>query len=382
MIYLDNAATTSPKPDGVILASNKGMLLSANPGRSGHDMSLSASREVFSVRRKLADFFSCPSPENVVFTSNCTQSLNTAIRGMTKRGDHVITSCFEHNSVVRVLERMKDEGKITYDIATVYPNDRQKTLNSFRSLIKSNTSTIVCTHASNVFGVILPITEIGALAKLYELNFIVDAAQTAGTIEINMVQSGITALCLPCHKGLYASMGTGALLIKDGVSIEPLIFGGTGSESMNVKQPDFLPDRLESGTLNLPGIMSIGAGIDFVQAKGVKKIHEYETNLCLDLYNYLYNSERSVVYTEFSPDTHVATIAFNVKGMHSEEVSEQLNRDGICTRAGYHCSYLAHKYMSTEDVGAVRVSVGVFNRKNEIKKLINSINKIENRRFI
>lgn len=382
MIYLDNAATTSPKPDSVILASNRGMMLSANPGRSGHNMSMSASREVFSVREKLAEFFACPSPENVVFTQNCTQSLNTAIRGMTKRGDHVITSSLEHNSVVRVLESLKSEGRITYDIAPVYPSDRQKTLNSFRSLIKSNTSMIVCTHASNVFGVILPIAEIGALARLYKLNFVVDAAQTAGTVEINMAQSGITALCLPCHKGLYSAMGTGALLLKDGVSIDPLIFGGTGSESMKITQPDFLPDRLESGTLNLPGIMSIGAGIDFVQSKGIKKIHEYETNLCSELYNYLYNSDKSIVYTEFSPETHVATVAFNVKGLHSEQVAEQLNLDGICTRAGYHCSYLAHKYFGTEDVGAVRVSVGVFNRKNEIKKLINSINKIENRRFI
>ncbi len=382
MIYLDNAATTSPKPDSVILASNRGMMLSANPGRSGHDMSMTASYEVYAVRKKLADFFSCPSPENVIFTSNCTQSLNTAIRGLTRRGDHVITSSFEHNSVVRVLERLKTEGRITYDVATVYPSDRQKTLNSFRSLIKSNTSMIVCTHASNVFGVILPIAEIGALARLYDLKFIVDAAQTAGTVEINMTQSSITALCLPCHKGLYSSMGTGALLLKDGVSIEPLIFGGTGSDSMKITQPDFLPDRLESGTLNLPGIMSVGAGIDFVLEKGIKKIHEYETNLCSELYNYLYNSDKAVVYTEFSPETSVATVAFNIKGYHSEEVAELLNKDGFCVRAGYHCSYLAHKYMGTEDVGAVRVSVGVFNRKNEIKKLINSINKIENHRFI
>lgn len=382
MIYFDNAATTSPKPQQVILAANNGMLMSANPGRSGHDMSMRASYQVFEVRQKLADFFDCPVPENVIFTQNCTQALNTAIRGMTVRGDHVVTSSLEHNSVVRVLERLKQEGRITYDIATVYPKDRQKTLNSFRKAIKSNTAMIVCTHASNVFGTILPIEEIGKLAQLNGLKFVVDAAQTAGILEISMKKTGITALCLPCHKGLYAAMGTGALLLNENVSVEPLIFGGTGSESMKIMQPDFFPDRLESGTLNLPGIMSIGAGIDFVNGHTIKKIHEYETNLCIELYNYLYNSNLSEIYTEFSPESSVATVAFNVKGLHSEEVAEKLNRDGICVRAGYHCSYLAHKYMGTQEMGAVRVSVGVFNRKNEIKKLINSINKIENQRFI
>lgn len=382
MIYLDNAATTSPKPQQVILAANNGMLMSANPGRSGHDMSMRASKQVFEVRRKLADFFGCPSPENVIFTQNCTQALNTAIRGLTVRGDHVITSCLEHNSVVRVLERLKQEGRITYDVAVVYPGDRQKTVNSFRSLIKSNTAMIVCTHASNVFGNILPIQEIGKLAQLHGLKFIVDAAQSAGTVEIDMKKIGITALCLPGHKGLYGAMGTGALLLADGLNIEPLIFGGTGSESMKITQPDFLPDRLESGTLNLPGIMSVGAGIDFVSGTGIKKIHEYEMNLCSELYNYLYNSNLSEVYSEFSPEDSVATVAFNVKGLHSEEVARRLNDDGICVRAGYHCSYLAHKYMGTEENGAVRVSVGVFNRKSEIKKLINSVNKIEKQRFI
>lgn len=382
MIYLDNAATTSPKPQQVISAVTSGMLMSANPGRSGHDMSMRASEKVFEVRQKLADFFNCPSAENVVFTQNCTQALNTAIRGLTSKGDHVITSCFEHNSVSRVLERLKQEGKITYDVARVYPSDRQKTVNSFRSLIKDNTSMIVCTHASNVFGNVLPIEEIGKLAQLKNLKFVVDAAQTAGILEIDMKKIGISALCLPCHKGLYASMGTGALLLNDNVVPEALVFGGTGSESMKITQPELLPDRLESGTLNLPGIMSIGAGIDFVSAYGIKKIHEYEINLCTELYNYLYNSSLSEIYTELSPQDSVATIAFNVKGLHSEEVAEALNKDGICVRAGYHCAYLAHKYAETENTGAVRISVGVFNRKNEIKKLINSVNKIENRRFI
>ncbi|MGN0463407.1 MAG: aminotransferase class V-fold PLP-dependent enzyme [Acutalibacteraceae bacterium] len=382
MIYLDNAATTSPKPQQVVLEANNGMLISANPGRSGHDMSMRAAQKVFAVRQKLADFFECPSPENVVFTQNCTHSLNTAIRGMTKCGDHVITSCLEHNSVVRVLERLKQEGRITYDTATVYPKDPRKTLDSFRSLIKSNTAMIVCTHASNVTGTLLPIEEIGRLAGLYKLKFVVDAAQSAGTVPISMKKDGISALCLPGHKGLYGAMGTGALLLAEGIVPEPLTFGGTGSESMKITQPDFLPDRLESGTLNLPGIMSVGAGVDFVSETGLEKIHEYEMNLCDDLYNYLYNSNSAEVYSDNSRKFSVPTVAFNIKGLHSEEVARRLNDDGICVRAGYHCSYLAHKYLGTEETGAVRVSVGVFNRKNEIKKLINSINKIEKQRFI
>lgn len=377
MIYLDNAATTSPKPKCVTDSVIRGMQLSANPGRSGHKMSQQASEEVFTVRKKLGDFFSCKSVERIIFTQNCTQSLNTAIRGVVKRGDHVITSPFEHNSVMRVLHKLKKEGIITYDIAGVYPENDDLTVASFASKIRRNTSLIICTHASNVFGFVTPIEKIGELAHGYGLKFIVDGAQTAGTLEIDMDKMNIDALCIPGHKGIYGSMGTGALLLSERCDIAPFIVGGTGSESMNLEQPSYYPDKLESGTLNLPGIMSMGSGIDFVKEKNLKKIHEYEMNLCNELYNSLYNIKGIKIYSLNDCRYSVPIVAFNYKNMHSEEVSHYLDKCNICVRAGYHCSYSAHKHYGTEEQGVVRVSVGVFNSINDIKNLVNCLNKIE-----
>lgn len=227
MVYLDNAATTFPKPECVTQAVLRGMRLSANPGRSGHLMSRRASEEVFAVRKKAADFFGA-SPDRVVFTQNCTQSLNTAINGLVRQGDHVITSSLEHNSVMRVLHRLQKDGVITYDTAQAYEGDDERTLASFEEKIRKNTSVIVCTHASNVFGSVLPVEKIGMLAKGYGLKFIVDGAQSAGVLPIDIKKMNIDALCIPGHKGLYGAMGTGLLILSEGCSMRPLIFGGTG----------------------------------------------------------------------------------------------------------------------------------------------------------
>ena len=376
MVYLDNAATTFPKPECVTQAVLRGMRLSANPGRSGHLMSRRASEEVFAVRKKAAEFFGA-SPDRVIFTQNCTQSLNTAINGLVRQGDHVITSSLEHNSVMRVLHRLQKDGVITYDTAQVYEGDDERTLASFEEKIRKNTSVIVCTHASNVFGSVLPVEKIGMLAKGYGLKFIVDGAQSAGVLPIDIKKMNIDALCIPGHKGLYGAMGTGLLILSERCSMRPLIFGGTGSESLNPDQPDIYPDRLESGTLNLPGIMSIGAGIDFVEGREIKQIHNYEAQLCRELYSYLRNIKGVSLLSSADSLRTVPLIAFNCKGLHSEEVAERLDRHGICVRAGYHCAFQAHKYRKTSEQGAVRVSLGVFNTKNDVKKFINCINKIE-----
>lgn len=375
MIYLDNAATTFPKPEKVKNSVMLGMHISANPGRSGHRMSLRASEEVYMARKVLSDFFNLKKPENVIFTSNCTQSLNTAIRGLIKDGSHVICSDLEHNSVVRMLERMKNENRITYDAARTFP-DENDTLKSFESLINGKTSAVVCTHASNVFADILPIEKIGKMCRKHGLAFIVDAAQSAGVIPIDMEKMNITALCIPGHKGLYASMGTGALLLNTD-EIEPFVFGGTGSESSDFSQPEYLPDRLESGTLNLPGIMSMRAGAELVENIKVRRIHEHEMKLCRMLYSYLNDSKSYEVFSK-SPFLNSAPIvSFRKIGTHSEETAQMLDGFGICTRAGYHCAYLAHKSRKSDKSGLVRVSTGIFNSENDIKNLINSLNKIE-----
>lgn len=373
MIYLDSAATSSPKPLFVSDAVLSGMRLSANPGRGGHEMSMRAAREVFEARKALSSFFNLGKPENVIFTSNCTHSLNIAIKGLIEKGSHVVCSDLEHNSVLRVLENMKRNGRITYSRAKTFPYDMD-TVKSFEKEIRSDTRAIVCTHASNVFGDRLPIEKIGEVCRKNNLIFIVDAAQSAGVLPIDMEIAGITALCLPGHKGLYGSMGTGALLLSCD-TIKPLIFGGTGSESDNLLQPESFPERLESGTLNLPGIMSLRAGCDFVRKTGLTHIHEYENSLCGILYDFLISDKRYEVFSRTPSLNSVPIVSFRRKNQHSEETAEYLNRNGICVRAGYHCAYLAHESRGTDETGLVRVSTGVFNNENEIKKLINCLNK-------
>lgn len=375
MIYLDNAATSSPKPECVTKAVLRGMRLSANPGRGGHAATMRAADEIFEVRKLLSGFFGLNKPENVIFTSNCTHSLNTAVRGLVKKGSHVVCSDLEHNSVIRVLEKMRRDGDITYNVAKTYDNDID-TVRSFERCIRFNTAAVVCTHASNVFADILPIKDIGELCRKKGLIFIVDAAQSAGTVNIDMTQMNIDALCIPCHKGLYASMGTGALLLKSD-KIEPLLFGGTGSLSQSLEQPDFLPDRLESGTLNLSGIMSIGEGVRFVQSIKPERIHAYENSLCRMLFEYLYQNKNYEVLSRYPDERSAAIVSFRQGDKHSEETAELLGKHGFCVRGGFHCAYTAHKSRKTETSGLVRVSPCIFNNEDEIKKLINFLNQIE-----
>lgn len=376
MIYLDNAATTSPKPLCSCEALMCGMRLSANPGRGGHEAAMLAAEKVFSARKALSEFFSLGLPQNVIFTQNCTHSLNMALHGLIKEKCHVVCSDLEHNSVLRVLEKMRQEGKISYSIAETFYDDNE-TVHSFEEKIRPDTRLIICTHASNVFSCVLPIEKIGALCRKYNLHFVVDAAQSGGVIPIDMKKMNITALCVPGHKGLYGAMGTGALLLKD-ENIEPFIFGGTGSLSESLNQPSFLPDRLESGTLNLPGIMSLEAGVRFVLRQGIHDIHAYEIKLCRELYDYLLGDCRYEVFSAYPCEKSVPLVSFRKKDTHSEETADYLNCCGFCVRAGYHCAYTAHKSRGTQDTGLVRVSPGVFNSENDLKKLIKCLNKIEN----
>ena len=376
MIYLDNGATTFPKPQSVLRAVNEAMsLYGANPGRGGHSMTLKAGRRIFEARQIIGDMFSCDS-ERVIFCSNCTDALNTAIRGSLKKGDHVIISSLEHNSVLRPVHAMKKEGLITYDVFYVEPRSNGKTLLNLKSLIKKNTAAVICTAVSNVFGTVLPIKEIGELLQGRGILFIVDGAQAAGSRELDMKKQNIDLLCLPGHKGLMGPMGTGLLLLGEGVELSPLKYGGTGSASMSPDQPSFYPDRLESGTVNLPGIAGLGAGADYVRRMGIRQISHREAQLIR-----LLREDLSVIkgitlydYMHTSDDTNL--LSFNIDGYHSEKTAELCNKRDMALRAGYHCSYLAHNNYGTADTGTVRVSVGPFNTKNDIKILSFYLNKI------
>lgn len=375
MIYFDNAATSFPKPDSVLKAMYQASLCCANPGRGGHRLSIKSGETVFEARKEIAGLFGADE-ERVIFTKNCTESLNTAIKGCLKKGDHVIISSLEHNSLLRPVQKLAEQNMITYDIAKVVPEDDSRTLLNFQSLIKPQTRLIACCHVSNVFGTVLPIEEIGELCRQNKLLFAVDAAQSAGIFEYSLNESNIDFLCMPGHKGLLGPMGTGVLLINKKSQLDELTEGGTGSLSLERSQPSVLPDRFESGTLNLPGIAGLGEGVRMIKRIGVKNIHEKESEYTKLLVSELKNIKGVTVYDAMYSKTPSAVVSFNVGSLHSEQVGEALDRMMIAVRAGYHCSALAHESAGTTETGTVRVSPGIFNNRQEIKKFIFCTNKI------
>ena len=377
MIYLDNAATTFPKPESVICTTERVQrCFAANPGRGGHKLSVKAGRIVFEAREKLAEMFGAQS-DRVVFTLNCTHAINTALKGLLRPGNHVIISSLEHNSVLRPIEKLSEQGLISYDVALVDPQDEEKTVEAFKKHINPKTRMIMCTHVSNVFGTVLPIEKLAALAKKHHLIFGVDAAQSAGTFSIDMKKIGIDFLCMPGHKGLFGPMGTGVLILSDGIEPDSLTEGGTGSMSLEIAQPSVMPDKLESGTVNLPGIAGLSTGIDFLKSVGTpKEIHERETCLVKTLIEDLHSINGITVYDNMHGEISAPVISFNVKDFHSERTAELLDEFGFAVRGGYQCSLLAHNSCSTVEKGTVRVSPGLFNTKKEIKNLSFCLNKI------
>lgn len=372
MIYLDNAATTFPKPETVTRAvTNALRVYGANPGRSGHEMTLKTSEEIYKCRKKAAEMFGATSAQDVAFTLNCTHALNMAIKGSVKPGCHVITSNLEHNSVIRPLYALKTDGVITMDIARVVPGDDDATLEAFRSLIRPNTSLIVCTHVSNVFGVVLPIGKIGRLAAAHGITFIVDAAQSAGTVPIDIKKMHIDYLCMPGHKGLYGPMGTGMLISTQGEMLSTLIEGGTGSVSQELAQPDFMPDRLESGTLNTAGIIGLSAGLDFVRQHGEENLLRGELAQTQLLYDGISGIKNVRLYLPRPFFSHFAPVlSFNIEGAASGDIGEALAKEGIASRAGLHCAPLAHNSFGTLRDGTVRLCPGAFTTRREIEKTV------------
>ena len=372
MIYLDNAATTGKKPPSVIRAVERGLRdFSANPGRGGHQFSLRASKQLYGVREKAADFFGASGAETVVFTLNCTHSINCVIKGVTQPGDRVVTSNLEHNAVTRPLYKqgvMVKTVKVSLDDAL--------TVQAFSDAITPDTKLVICTMASNVTGKILPVRKIGALCKARGVPFAVDAAQTAGVLPISMKDMGIDYLCVAPHKGLYAPMGIGLLLCEKPVP-NTLIEGGTGVNSVEQVQPDTLPERLESGTVGLPLALGVMAGMDFVDGIGLHKIHRHESALCEMLYQRLSHMPGVVLYTpEYRPDSFVPVVSFNLQGKTGEETAQLLDRAGIAVRGGLHCAPSAHRALGTLETGTVRVSVSLFNSVADIQNLIRALENV------
>ena len=371
MIYLDNSATTAIKPKSVITNVVKGLTnLSANPGRSGHKASLAAAIKVGEVREKICKMFGVGTPENVIFTLNCTDALNLAILGTAKEGGHVIATAFEHNSTLRPLFELERKGIISVSI--VNPKDPSKiTKEDIAPLIRPNTYMVCTIHISNVDGAETEVEEIGSLCKKHKLIYLVDAAQSGGHKVINMQKQNISLLALAGHKGLFGPMGIGVLAIGPDVLVNPIRFGGTGTSSSNLLQPSEIPERYESGTIALPNILGLGAGIDFVS----KNQHEIEKKikyLTKFMINELKNIKNVKVYT--SLDNLNGVVAFNISNIDSTIVSEYLNdKFEICVRSGLHCAPLKHEYLGTKEQGIIRASLSYFSTEEDVRALIYGI---------
>lgn len=382
MIYFDNAATSYPKPPSVIKAVNRAFYIyGANPGRSGHKMSVSAAEEVFKTREALNRFFNGFGSEFVSFFPNCTYALNVAIKGSVKKGDHIVISCFEHNSVARPVHALKEAGIADYSVFEAGENIYD-TIANFKSAIRPHTRLCVVTAVSNVFGNIMPLKELSEIARSNKILFFVDGAQGAGVTELDMKKQGIDCLCVPGHKGLLGPMGTGALLHKN-LEIKPIFEGGTGTSSFNLIQPSEYPERLESGTLNVPGISGLRRGIEAVERIGRENIFSQETRLCKRIFKELSDIPGVIMYRNLYDEKNFAPIvSFNIENMHSEQVAGALAEKGVAVRGGYHCSPLAHAFYGTKNVGAVRISPSFKSTPEEIKFLLNLVRKIAIQRVI
>ncbi len=370
MIYLDNAATSGHKPREVIRAVNNALTrFCANPGRSGHSLSLKASELVFGVRSKISRFVNSNDQNTVCFTGNCTHAINVVLHGALKKGDHAIISSLEHNAVYRPINYIMRNKGVEYDIADVDMNDDSKTVENIESKIKPSTKLIFLTAASNVFGKRLPIKTVGELCRSRGILFAVDGAQAVGIIPIDMKEMNIDYLCIAPHKGLYAPMGVGVLVAERGIE-DVLISGGTGSASAEVLQPDELPDRVESGTVNLPGIAGCGAGIDFVNSIGIDKIHSKEMEFCKTAYRGL-KGLGAKLYTE-EPDVYgyVPVLSFNLGSFNSEAVGSYLSDHSVAVRSGLHCAPLAHRSLNTLETGTVRIAPSLYNTACDAEKMI------------
>jgi len=375
MIYFDNAATTFPKPESVYRAVDSCLRSCANPGRGGHKLSLQSGRILLEARELLTELFNGDSPENIVLTHNATESLNLALKGFLKKGSHVITTSMEHNSVLRPLKALEKLGIDTTIVQCNYQGEID--INDIEKKIRKETVLITVTHASNVVGTTLPIRDIGALAKKYELEFLVDASQTAGLYEIDVMDSNISMLAFTGHKSLMGPQGTGGLYIRKGLELNSLKEGGTGSQSESLFQPDILPDRFESGTHNTPGIAGLCAGINFIKDTGINNIRLHEQELVRYFTEGVREIENVTIYGTGDIAKQAPVISINIGDAGSSEISYILDQTfDIATRSGLHCAPLAHKTLGTLEQGTVRFSFGYFNTKEQINAALDAVKHI------
>lgn len=375
MIYLDSSATSFLKPPQVAEAVFRSFNTIGNAGRGAHAPTLNASRLIYDTREKLAALFGTPDPSRIAFTCNATEALNIAIHGAIHPGEHVITTACEHNSVLRPLYLKEKEGTEL----TIIPADKKGRIryDLLESSVKSNTSAIVLTHASNLSGNITDLAFVSNFTKKHGLLLIVDASQTAGSLPINVVKMGIDILCFTGHKGLFGPQGTGGLYVREGLTLSPLKSGGSGVHSFDRQHPTDMPTALEAGTLNGHGIAGLNAGLDYILSTGVKNIHAKEISLARRFVNGISDISDLKLYGDIDAPLRTPIISLNIGNMSSASVSDILWEDyEICVRAGAHCAPLMHKTFGTEKQGAVRFSFSCFNTETEIDTAIRAMHEI------
>ena len=375
MIYFDNAATTLQKPEPVIQAVTRALTAFGNPGRGVHDPSLLASRGVYEARCALAQLFGAENPARIAFTANATESLNMAVKGILSPGDHVITTALEHNSVLRPLYQLEAQGVAL----TILPADHLGRVRDgdFQAAIRPSTRAIVCTHGSNLTGNLLDIERIGAVAKAHGRLFGVDAAQTAGVFPIDVQAMGIDILCFTGHKGLLGPQGTGGLYVREGVTVHPLLTGGSGVQSHSKAHPAQMPTALEAGTLNAHGLAGLNAGVRYLLETGIGTIRERELALMRAFYEGVRKIPGITLYGDFSQENRCPIVALNVRDYDSAQVSDVLfSQFGIATRPGAHCAPLLHDALGTGTQGAVRFSFSHYNTMEEINIAISALQEI------
>ena len=370
--YLDNAATTMQKPQQVIDAVAAAMCSMGNAGRGAHAASLGAARTIYDAREKLACFFHAENPKQIAFTMNSTESLNIALKGVLNPGDHVITTMLEHNSVLRPLYELQEKGTEL----TILKSNPQGTLDyeDFEKAIKENTKAIVCTHGSNLTGNLVDVKRVGEIAKKHGVLFIVDASQTAGVFPIDVQEMGIDILCFTGHKGLLGPQGTGGIYVREGLTVRPLLCGGSGVQTYNKKHPSEMPTALEAGTLNGHGIAGLDAAVEYLMETGIDTIREREQDLMWRFYEGVKDIPGVKVYGDFSTRERCAIVTLNIGDYDSSEVSDELLMTyGISTRAGGHCAPLMHEALGTVEQGAVRFSFSHYNTDEELNTAIQAV---------
>ena len=376
-VYFDNAATTFPKPQSVTAAALDCMeSWCGNAGRGSHPLALRSAEAVFEAREGLAEMFGTE-PERVIFTLNTTYALNIAIKGIMSRGGHALISNMEHNSVLRPLARLASDRIAKYDVFTAYDSSRRLSaadiISNIISKLRPDTKLLVCTHASNVCSYSLPIGEIGKFCRRHGIIFVVDAAQSAGHLPINMRDDCIDVLCMPAHKGLYSPQGLGMMLLGENVAPDTLVEGGNGVNSLDVGMGTEAPERYEAGTLCTPAIAGLCEGLRFIRGVGLDSIRDREESLWRRAARQLSLIDGVTVY---APQYAGPVLLWNIDGLSPDDVGRSLSERGFCLRTGYHCAPLAHRALGTSAGGAVRMSFSIFNREDEVDGLCSAVREI------